>query len=151
MLSKPISTDFSCYNDSEKKRSIVWHMIYDIPFCSYWGQRSNFWFYRGHTGKNAPILLTMVSKCLSSNTIKNQNSLPYVRCFVTMVTYSKDGQPMETNLSHSKTMLTDHRKLFWLWIVFTRRAFWYLCQQNWIIFTCLSPVEPYIDLWPFPQ
>ena len=24
----------------------------------------------------------------------------------------------------------------------TRRAFWDHCQQNWIIFTCLTPVEP---------
>ena len=31
------------------------------------------------------------------NTMKNQDSLPYVRCFVTMVTQKKNGQPMDTN------------------------------------------------------
>ena len=30
------------------------------------GQRSHFWLYRGQTGKNAPILLAMASKCSSS-------------------------------------------------------------------------------------
>ena len=41
--------------------------------------------YRGQTGKNAPILLAMVSNVYQVNTIKSQNSLPCVRCFVTMV------------------------------------------------------------------
>ena len=80
------ATDSSCYNDSEK--SIVWS-IYDhddVPFRSYWrkGQMLNFWLYRGQTGKNDPILLAMVSKCLSSK--YNEN---YMRCFVTMVTQQK--------------------------------------------------------------
>ena len=49
------------------RKSIVWP-IYYVPFRSYWrkGQRSNFWLYRGQTGKNDPILLAMVSKCSSS-------------------------------------------------------------------------------------
>ena len=44
------------------RKSIV-KPIYDVPFRRYWrkGQRSSFWFYRGQTGKNAPILLAMVS------------------------------------------------------------------------------------------
>ena len=60
-------TDSSCYNDSEK--SIVWPYYEhdDVPFRSYWrkGQKLNFWLYRGQTGKNDPILLATVSKCLS--------------------------------------------------------------------------------------
>ena len=42
-------------------------------------------------------------------------------------------------------MLTKHAtygKLFWVCIVFTRRAFWDHRQQNLSIFTCLTPVEP---------
>ena len=31
-------------------------------------------------------------------------------------------------------------------IVFTRWTFWDHCQQNWIIFTCLTPVKP--KNWP---
>ena len=55
---------------SRFRKSIVWP-IYDVPFRSYWrkGQRSNFWLYRGQTGKNAPNLLAMVSKCSSSKYI----------------------------------------------------------------------------------
>ena len=86
MLSRTISTDSSCYNDSEK--SIVWPIYEheDVPFRSYWrkGQMLNFWLYRGQTGKNDPILLAMVSKCLSSK--YNEN---HMRCFVTMVTQQK--------------------------------------------------------------
>ena len=71
-----------------QKKSIVWP-IYDhddVPFRSYWrkGQMLNFWLYRGQTGKNDPILLAMVSKCLSSK--YNEN---HMRCFVTMVTQQK--------------------------------------------------------------
>ena len=39
---------------------------------------------------------------------KNQNSLPYVRCFGTMVTYSKEGQPMDTPIFSLQNML--HRE-----------------------------------------
>ena len=39
-------------------------------------------------------------------------------------------------------MVYTHSKLFWIWNVFTRRAFWDHCQQNWGIFTCLIPVDP---------
>ena len=52
-------------------------------------------------------------------------------------------------LSHFITMLpkhATHSKLFWIWIVFTRRAFWDHCQRNWGIFICLTPVEP--KIWP---
>ena len=94
MLSRTIPTDSSCYNDSEK--SIVWP-IYDhddVPFRSYWrkGQMLNFWVYRGQTGKNDPILLAMVSKCLSSKYNENHMwdaSLLWLR--------NKNGQPMDTN------------------------------------------------------
>ena len=48
--------------------------------------------------------------------------------------------------SHALPKHATHRKLFWVWIVFTRGAFWDHCQQNWIIFTCLTPVEP--KNWP---
>ena len=41
---------------------------------------------------------------------------------------------------------STHSKLFWIWIVFTRRAFWNHCPQNWTIFTCLNPEEP--KNWP---
>ena len=80
--------------------------------------------------------------------IKNENSLPYVRCFVTMVTQQRRSPPQKTNghgLSHFITMVTKHAaysKLFWIWIVFTRRVFWDHCQQNWSIFIYLTPVEP---------
>ena len=37
------------------------------------------------TGKNAPILLAMFSKCLSCKYNSNHNSLPYVECFFGMV------------------------------------------------------------------
>ena len=52
-------------------------------------------------------------------------------------------------LSHCITMLpkhTTHSKLFWIWIVSTRQAFWDYCQQNWIILSCLTPVES--KNWP---
>ena len=39
-----------------------------------------------------------------------------------------------------------HIANFWIWIIFTRRAYWDHCQQNWSIFTCLTPVEP--KFWP---
>ena len=39
-----------------------------------------------------------------------------------------------------------HSKLFWIWIVLTRRTFWEHCQQNWGIFTCLTPVDS--KYWP---
>ena len=82
------------------------------------------------------------------NTMKNQNSLPYVRCIVTMVTQQKRSANGHW-LSHCITMLpkhATHSKLMWIWIVFTRRAFWDHYQQNWTIFTCLTPVEP--KNWP---
>ena len=91
------------------------------------------------------------------NTMKNQNSLPYVRCIVTMVTQQKRSANGH-HFFHCMTMLpkhTTHSKLFWIWIVFTRRAFWDHCQQNctiltcltpWTILTCLTPVEP--KNWP---
>ena len=82
------------------------------------------------------------------NTMKNQNSLPYVRYCVTMATQQKQSAK-GNKLSHCITMLPKHAthgKLFWIWIVFTRRAFWDHCQQNRIIFTCLTPVEP--KYWP---
>ena len=58
--------------------------------------------------------------------LKNQNSLLYVRCFVTMVTQHRQSANAHL-LSHCITMLPKHAtysKLFWLWIVFIRRAFW---------------------------
>ena len=49
------------------------------------------------------------------------------------------------------TMHLTYGKLFWFFIVFTRWTFWDHCQENWIIFTCLTPVEP--KIWPltFPS
>ena len=41
------------------------------------------------------------------NTMKNQNSLPYVRCFVTMVTQQKRSVNGHL-LSHGITMLPKH-------------------------------------------
>ena len=52
-------------------------------------------------------------------------------------------------LSHCISMVTKHAaygKLFWNLIVFTRRAFWDHCQQNWSIFTCLTSTE--LRSWP---
>ena len=80
--------------------------------------------------------------------MKNHNSLPYVSCFVTMVTQQKRSANGHW-LHHCITMLPKHAahsKLFWIGIVFTRRAFWDHCQQNWTTFTCLTPVEP--KNWP---
>ena len=39
-----------------------------------------------------------------------------------------------------------HSKLFLMWTVFTSRAFWDHCQQNWTISTYLTPIEP--ENWP---
>ena len=51
-----------------------------------------FWLYRGQTGKNDPILLAMVSKCLSSKyTEKTYEMLRYYGYA------TKNGQPMDTN------------------------------------------------------
>ena len=44
------------------------------------------------------------------------------------------------------TKHATHKKLFWVWIVFTRRALWNHCQQNWSICTCLTRVGP--NPWP---
>ena len=51
----------------------------------------NFWLYRGQTGKNDPILLAMVSKCLSSKYNENHN--------YEMLRYYgyANGQQMDTN------------------------------------------------------
>ena len=47
--------------------------------------------------------------------------------------------------NHSNKHLT-YGKLFWFFILFTWWTFWDHCQQNWNIFTCLTPVEP--KIWP---
>ena len=54
------------------------------------------------------------------------------------LTFSRHNHVTETCYTYSK--------LFWIWILFTRRAFWDHCQQNRTIFTCLTPVEP--KIWP---
>ena len=59
----------------------------------------NFWLYRGQTGKNDPILLAMVSKCLSSKYSEN-----HMRCLVTMVTQQRRSVNGH-KLSHCITML----------------------------------------------
>ena len=133
MLLRTIPTYSSCYNDSEK--SILWP-IYDhdvVPFCSYWrkGQMLNFWLYRGQTGKNDPILLAMVSKCLSSK--YNKKSYEMLRYYAGYATKTVSQWTLTFSLHNHAT----HSKLFWIWNVFTRRAFWDHCQQNWGIFTCL--------------
>ena len=42
-----------------------------------------------------------------------------------------------------------YSKLFCILIVFTRRTFYDICQQNRSIFTCLTPVEPKTCPFPF--
>ena len=61
--------------------------MYEAPLCGYSrkGQRLDFWPYRGHIGKNAPILLKWSQNVSLVDTIKYQNSCGYVACFVTII------------------------------------------------------------------
>ena len=130
------------------RKSIVWP-IYDVPFRSYWRKGQIF----GSTGVKQVKMIQFCWQWSQNvphvNTMKNQNSLPYVRYFVTMVTQKKMVSQWTLTFSlhnHVTETYATHSKLFWIWIVFTRRVFWDHCQQNWSIFTCLTPVEP--KIWP---
>ena len=148
MLSKTIPTDSSCYNDSEK--SIVWP-IYDVPFRIVIEEnvRGKIFSYTGVKQIRMLQFCWQWSQNVHQvNTIKNQNSLPCVRCFVTMVTQQRRSANRTLAFSRynhvTETYYITYSKLFWIWIVglFTRRAFLDHCHQNWSIFTCLISVEP---------
>ena len=88
MLSRPIPTDFSCYNDSEK---VYFDLSTTYRFVVIKEKVKGQIF--GSTGVKQ---VKMVKFCWQwsqnvhqVNTMKNQNSLPYLRCFVTMVTQQK--------------------------------------------------------------
>ena len=84
MLSKTISTDSSCYNDSEK--SVVWP-IYDVRFIVIDEEVRGQFF--GSTGvKQVKMLQFCWQKSQNDrlvNTIQIQNSLLCVACFGNMV------------------------------------------------------------------
>ena len=71
MLSKTIPTDSACYNDAEKKYSLTYLQTYRFVGIEERDRDQKFWLYRDQTGKNAPILLAMVSKCSSGKYISN--------------------------------------------------------------------------------
>ena len=70
MLSKTIPIDSACYNDSEKKYSLT-YLQRTVSYIEERVRDQKFWLYRDQTGKNAPILLAMVSKCSSGKYISN--------------------------------------------------------------------------------
>ena len=74
----------------QKKKSIVWP-IYDVPFRTYWraGQGQIFGSTRAKQVKMIQFCWQWSWNVYLVNTMKNQNSLPYVRCIVTMVTQQK--------------------------------------------------------------
>ena len=88
----------SCFNVVENhtnrflllwfRKSIVWP-IYDKTFRNYWrkGQRSNVWLYRGQTDENAPILLTMDSKCPSSKYNSNSEYIAICSMYIFLHIY----------------------------------------------------------------
>ena len=63
-------------------------------------------------------------------------------CVKTHTFTRKENPAMDTNFLTAwpcyRNLLMG--KLFWIWIVFTRQAFWDHCQQNWSILTCF--LEP---------
>ena len=86
------------------------------------------------------------------NTIQIRDSLLYAACFVSMVMEWESPCPLAFCGGDRfcwVTIVTKHLtygKLFWFLINFTWWTFWDHCQQNWSIFTCLTPVEP--KSWP---
>ena len=88
MLSKTIPSDTACYNDSKK----VWFdLSTTYRFVVIEGKVKGQIF--GSTGVKQVKLIQFCWKWSQNvhlvNTMKNQNSLTYVRCFVTMVTQQK--------------------------------------------------------------
>ena len=88
MLSRTIPTDSSCYNDSEK---VQFDLSTTYRFVVIEGKVKGQFF--GSTGVKQAKMVQFCWQWSQSahlvNTMKNQNSLPYVRCIVTMVTQQK--------------------------------------------------------------
>ena len=90
MLPRTIPTDSSCCNDSENVQfdlSTTYCFVHVVIEEKVKGQIF---------GSTCVKLVKMLQFCWQwsqnvhlVNTIKNQNSLPYVRCFVTMVTQQR--------------------------------------------------------------
>ena len=126
------------------RKSIVWPTS-DLRFLIYSikGQmsnpRSNVWLYGGQKSKLVRFCSKWSQNVPLVKTFSEKNSLPYLRCFVTMVTRQKRLNTIETLLKpiqswtltcYQETRHLRYSKLFFYLFSPTRRTFWDHFEQN---------------------